>query len=91
MIDRETLFKIWDDAYRERDAARRALDHADNVLTNAKTTLVNSLIPHDAKIGETFGIWICNTLVQVTVPAAGFEGEIGVRIREFEAEPKIVP
>ena len=89
MIDREGLFKIWDDACKSQEAARQALNHVDTQLANAREALAATLIPPDAVPGEQFGVWICDVLIQVTVAQPPRIGTVDVSEGQRPHELKI--
>ena len=59
------LIKDWERASHQAIRARIAHKEADEVLKLAEGKLAKWMLPHDAKPGEKFGVWVGNDLIQV--------------------------
>ncbi len=59
------LIKTWESARKNEINARHALNRAETELMNAHDKLAKWMLPHDAKPGEKFGVWVGNDLIQV--------------------------
>ena len=63
---------------RARAAHAEAIDAANEAATELRTAeqaLADQLAASDAKVGETFNVWVADELVTVTVAASGMRVE----------------
>lgn len=59
------LIKAWENAKSAEMRARHELHKCETALMNAHNALAKWMLPHDAKPGEKFGVWVGNDLIQV--------------------------